>query len=155
MFIGGLVMISALRALFVASALLIPSPAVFAASEDAVTVDVNMARILRLRGPAGTVVIGNPGVADVTIQDPRTLVLTGKSYGRTNLIVLGSDGEPIADTIIEVVQSQDEILTLFVGSARTTLACAPVCQPTIMLGDSQDFTSSAIASQSLVESSIR
>ena len=57
-------------------------------SGQPITVKANMARILRINTPAATVIIGNPGVADVTIQDPQTLVLTGKSYGTTNLIVL-------------------------------------------------------------------
>ena len=67
---------------------LIVSPAAHAAANDPVSVQVNMARILRISAPAATVIIGNPGVADVTIQDPQTLILTGKSYGQTNLIVL-------------------------------------------------------------------
>src|SRR6201747_2236885 len=70
-----------------------------------ISVKVNMARILRISAPAATVIVGNPGVADVTIQDPQTLVLTGKSYGETNLIVLDAKGNPIADTLVEVVQA--------------------------------------------------
>ena len=61
-------------------------------------------------------IIGNPGVADVTIQDPQTLVLTGKSYGQTNLIVLDSQGNPIADTMIEVVQAQADLVTVYLGN---------------------------------------
>ncbi|MHB1102361.1 MAG: pilus assembly protein N-terminal domain-containing protein, partial [Devosia sp.] len=49
-----------------------------AAEGAPISVKVNMARILRINTPAATVIIGNPGVADVTIQDPQTLVLTGK-----------------------------------------------------------------------------
>ena len=70
-----------------------------------------MARILRIGSPAATVVIGNPGVADVTIQDPETLVLTGKSYGETNMIVLDAKGNPIADTMVDVVESQANVVT--------------------------------------------
>jgi Flp pilus assembly secretin CpaC len=122
---------------------------------DAISVKANMARILRIESPAATVIIGNPGVADVTIQDPQTLVLTGKSYGRTNLIVLDDIGNPIADTMIEVVQAQADIVTVYMGDARTTLSCSPVCQPTIMLGDDTGFTSAAVASSSIVESAAR
>jgi hypothetical protein len=81
----------------------------FAQDSGPVSVKVNMARILRISAPANTVIIGNPTVADVTIQDPQTLVLTGKSYGRTNMIVLDSRGSAIADTMIEVVQAQADI----------------------------------------------
>ena len=127
-----------------------------AAAEGApISVKVNMARILRINAPAATVIIGNPGVADVTIQDPQTLVLTGKSYGQTNMIVLDSLGEPIADTIIEVVQAQADLVTVYMGSARTTLVCSPVCQPTIMLGDDPSYISQSIAASDLVEGAAR
>ena len=117
----------------------------------AVTVNVNMARILRINAPAATVIIGNPGIADVTIQDAQTLILTGKSYGQTNLIVLDSAGNPIADTLVEVIQTSDDVVTVYMGQARTTLACEPICQPTITLGDNNDFTSQAINSSRLIE----
>src|SRR5690554_1197179 len=65
-----------------------------------VTVNANMARVLRINAPAATVIIGNPAVANVTIQDPQTLILTGKSFGRTNMIILDANGDPIADTVV-------------------------------------------------------
>ncbi|MCR6637317.1 pilus assembly protein N-terminal domain-containing protein [Devosia sp.] len=125
-----------------------------AVAQDSAPIDVkvNMARVLRISAPAATVIVGNPGIADVTIQDPQTLILTGKSYGQTNLIVLDSLGEPIADTLIEVVQMQAGVTTVYQGQMRTTLACAPVCQPTVMMGDDNGFTSQALASSQLVQS---
>lgn len=134
---------------------LIGATSVLAADGAPISVKVNMARILRINSPAATVIIGNPGVADVTIQDPQTLVLTGKSYGQTNMIVLDAMGEPIADTLIEVIQAQADLVTVYMGSARTTLVCSPVCQPTIMLGDDPSFSAQAIASSELVEKAAR
>jgi len=122
-----------------------------AAETDPISVKVNMARILRISAPAATVIIGNPGVADVTIQDPQTLVLTGKSYGQTNLIVLDDMGNPIADTLVDVIQAQSDLVTVYMGAARTTLACTSTCQPMIMLGDDPSFTSAAVASSAIVE----
>lgn len=119
--------------------------------QGAVLVNVNMARVLRINAPAATIIIGNPGIADVTIQDPETLVLTGKSYGQTNMIVLDATGEPIADTLIEVVQTHDDIVTVYMGQSRTSLACEPICQPTVNMGDDVNYTSQAIASSTLVE----
>lgn len=136
-------------------ALLFAAPAMSSAAGEPISVKVNMARILRISSPAATVIIGNPGIADVTIQDPQTLVLTGKSYGQTNLIVLDDIGNPIADTLVEVVQAQADLVTVYLGTARTTLSCAPVCQPTIMLGDDTGFTSAAVASSGIVEGAAR
>lgn len=124
---------------------------VFAIDGAPINVNVNMARILRINAAAATVIIGNPGIADVTIQDPQTLVLTGKSFGQTNLIVLDSAGNPIADTLIEVVQMQAGVVTVYQGQARTSLACAPNCQAVVMMGDDTDFSAKAIASSQLVQ----
>jgi Flp pilus assembly secretin CpaC len=120
---------------------------------DPISVKVNMARILRISAPAATVIIGNPGVADITIQDPQTLVLTGRSYGQTNLIILDASGNPIADTIVSVVQAQADVVTVYMGTSRTTLACEPVCQPTIMLGDDTGYTADTLQSSTIIEQS--
>lgn len=126
--------------------------AISAQDNAPISVNVNMARVLRISAPAATVIVGNPGIADVTIQDPQTLILTGKSYGQTNLIVLDSLGEPIADTLLEVVQMQAGVTTVYQGQLRTTVTCAPVCQPTVTMGDDNAYTTQALASSQLVQS---
>jgi Flp pilus assembly secretin CpaC len=134
------------------TAIAISSP-VLADSNEPISVKVNMARILRISAPAATVIIGNPGVADVTIQDPQTLVLTGKSYGQTNLIVLDKSGNPVADTMVSVVQaSSTDQITVYMGAARTTLDCQPICQPTISMGDDATFTTNALTSATVLQS---
>ncbi|WP_338722269.1 pilus assembly protein N-terminal domain-containing protein [Devosia sp. XK-2] len=142
---------SALTALLLAATLAVPRPAL-AQDGAPINVNVNMARVLRISAPAATVIVGNPGIADVTIQDPQTLILTGKSYGQTNLIVLDSRGEPVADTLVEVVQMTAGIMTVYQGQSRTTLACAPVCQPVVMMGDDAGFSGQTLASSQLVQS---
>lgn len=126
-----------------------------AADGGPISVKVNMARILRIGAPAATVIIGNPGVADVTIQDPKTLVLTGRSYGQTNLIVLDEAGQPIADTLVEVIQAQADLVTIYSGNQRQTLVCSPVCQPTVMLGDDPSFSSTTLSSSTIVAGAAR
>ena len=142
-------------AALLAAALLVAPHGAFAAASEPIAVKVNMARILRISAPAATVIIGNPGVADVTIQDPQTLVLTGKSYGTTNLIILDSAGNPVADTMVSVVQPTGDTITVFNGQARTTLSCNPICQQTITLGDDQAFTSAAITSSGMLQSAAK
>lgn len=123
-----------------------------AAEASTVTVKANMARILRISAPAATVIVGNPGIADVTIQDPQTLVLTGKSFGQTNLIVLDGMGNPIADTLVEVTIAQTDTVTVYLGAQRTSMSCTPRCNPSIMMGDDPAYTSSQLASSNLVRS---
>jgi Flp pilus assembly secretin CpaC len=122
-----------------------------AVDDVTVSVNANMARVLRISSPAATVIIGNPGIADVAIQDPQTLILTGKSFGRTNMIILDSRGDPIADTIVEVTQMASDTVTVFQGAQRTSVSCEPNCQPVIMMGDDPSYTSSVISSSNLVQ----
>lgn len=145
--------LAAAFALLVSLAPLAPLPAA-AQSAAPITVNVNMARVLRISAPAATVIVGNPGIADVTIQDPQTLILTGRSYGQTNLIVLDNAGEPIADTLVEVAQMQAGVMTVYQGQNRTSLACAPNCQPVVMMGDDNAFSSQTLASSQLVQSAV-
>ena len=141
----------AATALLLAATLAAPMPAL-AQDGAPINVNVNMARILRISAPAATVIVGNPGIADVTIQDPQTLILTGKSYGQTNLIMLDSRGEPVADTLVEVVQMSAGIMTVYQGQSRTTLSCAPTCQPVVMMGDDTGYSGRVLASSQLVQS---
>jgi hypothetical protein len=41
---------------------------------------------------------------------------------------------------------------VYQGPARTSLACAPKCEPIIMLGDDITYSSNNVASSNLVES---
>lgn len=101
-----------------------------------VRVQMNMARILRLPSPASTVVIGNPDVADATIQDAETLVITGKGFGSTNLIALDAVGNPIADLIIHVSAEHQNKIIVFQGLDEQAVSCAPSCLP-MTIGDNK------------------
>jgi Flp pilus assembly secretin CpaC len=77
------------------------SAASIAHAADALTVELDGARILKLDTPASDVVIGNPNVADVTVQTPNRLVVIGRAPGVTRLIVM-SDGTITMDTQVVV-----------------------------------------------------
>jgi Flp pilus assembly secretin CpaC len=102
---------------------------------EAVIVTVDRARVFRVPRPAATVIIGNPSIADATIEDERTLVLTGRSFGVTNLIILDADGNPIVDQTVVVRGHETNTVRIYRRSMRETLACAPVCEPTLTIGD--------------------
>lgn len=110
------------------------------ASEQAepVIVTVDRARVFRVSRPAATVIVGNPSIADATIEDERTLVLTGRSFGVTNLIILDVDGDPIVDQTLVVRGHENNTVRIYRRSDRVTLACAPVCEPTLTIGDNSD-----------------
>jgi len=60
------------------------------AQEEAMIVGIDHAEVIRLPASAARVIVGNPALADVTVDSPRLLSVFGKTPGETNLIVLGA-----------------------------------------------------------------
>jgi Flp pilus assembly secretin CpaC len=56
-------------------------------AEDLV-VNYDQSQLVKLPRPAAEIIIGNPSIADVTVQNGNLLVVTGKTFGITNMIVL-------------------------------------------------------------------
>jgi putative type II/III system pilus formation protein len=112
------------------------SPA-FAAEPIAIRLD--QARILKLPERAATVVIGNPLIADLSIQPGGLAIVTGKGYGATNVVVMDGAGAVLAEHIVEVKGPPDRIVVVFRGAARNTYSCTPECFPRITLGDDYDY----------------
>jgi Flp pilus assembly secretin CpaC len=110
-----------------------------------ITVGVDRAQVLRVSRPADVVIIGNPAIADATVQDSQTLVITGKSFGSTNIIILDATGQSIAEDVVTVTQPND-VVTVYRRDNRTTYSCTPECSPTLSIGDS-DSTFAAVNSQ--------
>jgi Flp pilus assembly secretin CpaC len=100
-----------------------------------VQVILDQARVIRLPPRATTVVIGNPAIADVTIQKSGVGIVTGKTYGMTNLIVLDPAGDMISEEQVIVKPAEDAIVTVQRGLDRESLACTPLCERTVKLGD--------------------
>lgn len=111
--------------------------------DEAVIVTVDRAKLFRIARPAATIVIGNPSIADATVEDERTLVLTGRSFGVTNIIILDAEGEPIVDRTIVVRSHETNTVRIYRRASRETYACAPVCEPTLTIGDNQETFSFA------------
>jgi hypothetical protein len=127
-------------ALLLASAA--PSLAVEQASlSEPVTVMIDHARVVRLPERTQTVIVGNPIIADVSVQKSGVLVLTGKSYGRTNLIALDAGGTLIAESMISVQAPNDSVVTVQRGLDRESYSCTPSCQPSLLLGDANKYFS--------------
>lgn len=99
-----------------------------AKANDGIQVVMNQAKIVRLTRPADTIVVGNPQIIDAAVQDPTTIVLTGKGYGVTNLVILDSDGEPIVDEAMYVSRDTQKSLRVYRRSDVDTLSCTPYCE---------------------------
>jgi len=121
--------------------LLVASPAAALATSETVTVTADQARLVRLPAGAQTVVVGNPAIADVNLQRNGVLVVTGKSYGTTNLIALDAGGNVVAESLIQVEAPAATVVTVMRGTGRESLSCTPSCQPMLTLGDDMTYFS--------------
>jgi Flp pilus assembly secretin CpaC len=106
-----------------------------AASAEPVSVVIDRAAILSVSRPASTVVVGNPAIADATMLDNMTLVITGRSFGTTNLIILDPDGKPIRDELVSVSLADNHGVTIHRRVGRQTFSCTPACAPMLSVGD--------------------
>ena len=111
-----------------------------AAETKTVTVTLDKASLLRMPEKALTLVVGNPSIADVTVlKNNGMMVITGKSYGETNLIAVDSEGNPVGESTIRVIAGADAMLVVQRGTERETYNCAPRCLPVVQLGDGAVF----------------
>jgi Flp pilus assembly secretin CpaC len=131
LFLGTLVVTGQSRADEAVARPLVTMGSVVAVSSDITSVNVTLdfARILSFGEPARTIIIGNPGIVDGTLNDEATLVLTGKAVGVTNLIVLGEAGRELANLRIQVLANSSQITTIYNGAAQQTYSCVDACRP--------------------------
>lgn len=107
---------------------LLAATAPAALADQGIEVTMNQAKILKLSRAADTIVVGNPDIADASVQDASTVVLTGKGFGVTNLVVLDEAGQPIIDEQVTVTRSTASTVRIYRRSSIQTLSCTPYCE---------------------------
>jgi Flp pilus assembly secretin CpaC len=109
-----------------------------------IAVNVDQAKLVRLPPKVATIVVGNPLIADITLQPGGLMVVTGKGYGATNFIAMDRAGEVLVDRIIQVEGPTDQLVTVYRGIQRESYSCMPVCQRRVTLGDGDSYFKSAM-----------
>jgi Flp pilus assembly secretin CpaC len=104
-----------------------------------IIVTYDQSQLLSLPRPAAEIIIGNPVIADVSVQSGNLLVITGKAFGITNMIVLDAKRQVIFDRRILVKRDDARVVNLQRGTLRQTFNCTPQCNPTITIGDEQAY----------------
>jgi hypothetical protein len=116
------------------------------AQADDLIVKYDQSQLLRLPRPVSEIIIGNPMIADVTIQSGNLLVVTGKSFGITNIIALDGDRNIIQDQRILVQRDEVKVVNLSKGGKRESYNCSPQCNPMITIGDDKEYFSATATS---------
>jgi hypothetical protein len=124
-----------LIALTVASASLLASATGLAAS---IVVMADQAKLISVGGDVSTVVVGNPSIADATVQGSNIFV-HGRSFGSTNLIVLDKQGSQIASLDVNVMLGGNSNVTVFRGGGKFSYVCDSLCESALEIGDKLDY----------------
>lgn len=109
--------------------------AILPASAADVTVPIDQAKLVKLPEKVATIVVGNPLIADVSLQPGNVMVITGKGYGITNLIALDRAGNVLMERALEVHGGGEHVVVVYRGIERSSFSCMPECEPRITLGD--------------------
>ena len=110
-----------------------------AKATDDLIVKYDQSQLLRLPRPAAEIIIGNPAIADISVQSGNLLVITGKTFGITNIIALDADRNVIQDQRVLVKRDEVKVVNLHRGAQRQSYNCTPQCNPSITVGDEQAY----------------
>ncbi|HUH23988.1 MAG TPA: pilus assembly protein N-terminal domain-containing protein [Brevundimonas sp.] len=94
-------------------------------------IEIDSATRVQLRAPAGSVIVANPRIADVTVVDANTLFITGKGYGVTDVVAVDALGRPLLQTQIIVSAGSTGAVRVWRGAEATDMACGSSCSPSV------------------------
>lgn len=115
-----------------ASAAVLLSPAIGMAQSGSLNVEIDQTQRVQLRGPAGSVIVGNPEIADVTVVDANTLYITGKGNGVTEIVAVDTIGRTVFQSQIVVTDGAGAgRVRVWRGGQATEMACASSCSPSV------------------------
>lgn len=126
-------------AVVVSSSLALASP-----TDETITVHVDQAKLVKFPPNIATIVVGNPSIADVTLQSGGLVIVTGKGYGATNIVAMDRVGTIVLDRQIEVGGPTDRVVTMYRGVERESYSCTPICQRRVTLGDTETYFKSTM-----------
>ncbi len=108
-----------------------------AAKAEQVWVTMDQVAPYTFKQDVDQIVIGNPGIADITVRDKTNVLIFGKAPGVTNLFLFDSQGREVENLIVRVRSVGSEMLTFHRGGQRATYNCMTYCEQTIAVGDSE------------------
>jgi hypothetical protein len=117
-----------------------------ASKADDLIIKFDQSQLLRLPKPAAEIIIGNPAIADVSIQTGNLLVITGKSFGITNIIALDAERNVIQDQRVLVRRDENKVVNIYRSGERASYNCAPQCNPQLVIGDDPKYFASTRSS---------
>lgn len=123
----------------ISAALLFMSGGAFA---QQFTVEASTTKQLKVNGEVASIVIGNPRIADVAVQptnDGNLILITGRTFGTTNLLIFNSDGKEVYSGDIAVTTNTANLVSVNRAGNTNTYDCAPRCRSVLAIGDENGY----------------
>jgi Pilus formation protein N terminal region len=120
-----------------------------ACAGQVLTIEVDESQMLTLPTPPGAIIIGNPSIADVSVQGQQ-IFIHGRGFGQTNLTILDLQGNQIASFSVMGKHTQESAVAIYKGgvNARYSYSCAPLCEPELQTGDNEVYFGNTAAQTS-------
>ncbi len=105
-----------------------------------ITIQTDQTQLIAISADPGTVVVGNPSIADVSLSG-RRVFLHGRGFGSTNIMILDLAGNQLANFDVTVTHDHPNELVMVTSSVTKpqimtdTYSCAPICYHTMIPGD--------------------
>ena len=106
-----------------AAAIVLATPAI----AGTFSVDAGKTAPLRLSGSAGSVVVGDPAIADVAVHTDQLLFVSGITPGTTNLLIYDKQGRLLYSSDLVVAPSNANTVKISRAGVDQFYDCTPTC----------------------------
>ena len=93
-----------------------------------IKVKLSQNTLMDLKAPAGTVLVGDSTIADVSLITPRKIAILGRGYGATNVIITDRIGRVILQEEVQVSRAAANQVSVYRGAQVSSVTCSPGCE---------------------------
>lgn len=105
------------------------------AAAEALRVQLDSASVVKLKKDAATVIIGNPNIAEVSVESPTLIFVFGIRPGETSLTIMDEEGTTLFAAPVVVTPPALRAVTVDRNILEFTFTCDPRCAQTRTPGE--------------------
>ncbi len=117
-----------------------------AQAENKIRVEADRAKVVSIAGTPSAVIVGNPTYADVSVRSGQ-IIIHGRHFGSTNIIVLDADGSQLANLEVAVERRRPEGVVIYKAGLKNSYNCTPNCESVLEVGDAPAYFENLVQKQ--------
>jgi Flp pilus assembly secretin CpaC len=124
------------------------------AAHGGLAVELNHSRRVVVPGAIANVLVVDPKVADVAVLDDHSVIVLGRGYGETEIVVTDHAGRLLMDSRIAVTGNAGGLVTVYHGTQDALeYSCSSRCALTASNGQTETSSANAASSNEVAPSS--